>query len=157
MNVSMMDAYNLAWKLAHVINGLAPNPNELLATYELERLNIARQLIEFDAKISNMYSGKIGEEHGFTHEDFVNMFITGAGFTSGCGIEYSEGLLVKKTFDDADQPSPIRPGKPELGLLVPGRRVMNVKVKRFADANPRDIHDGTTPSPSSSPTQITGP
>ena len=57
---------------------------------------------------------------------------TRGGCTSGCGIR-----LVGE--DDADQPSPIRPGKPEMGLLVPGRRVMN--------ANPRNIHDSTTPSP----------
>lgn len=135
MNVSMMDAYNLSWKLAHVLNGLAPE--SLLDTYEHERLDIARQLIEFDTRFSMMFSGKIGEETGLTHEQFVDVFSKGSGFTSGCGIEYREGKLVDKTPLDI-----IKSGAPESGLLVPGRRLLNVRTKRFADANPREIHDG---------------
>lgn len=182
MNVSMMDAYNLSWKLAHALLGLAADPNALLATYESERLDIARQLIEFDTKFSSMFSGKIGEEHGLTHEEFVHVFRTGGGFTSGCGIEYKEGLLVmrntahsngqtaaqKRTSEVRSLPAShgkipmlkklkeILVGRkvannhkiaqegatPETGLLTPGRRLLNVKVSRFADANPRNIHDG---------------
>lgn len=139
MNVSMMDAYNLSWKLAHAINGLVPSPNDLLATYELERLDIARQLIEFDTKFSSMFSGKIGDGvTGLTHEQFVEVFSTGSGFTSGCGVQYAEGLLVFKE----PEVGVLRTGIPQdSGLLVPGRRLLNVKTKRFADANPRDIHD----------------
>lgn len=187
MNVSMMDAYNLSWKLAHVLQGVAPGgfgspaANSLLATYEAERLDIARQLIDFDTKFSSMFSGKIGEGTGLTHEQFVEVFRTGGGFTSGCGIEYKAGLLVWKGDQPTEQNitkvsqeaglverlkgllsgwtgiaaatpgaggcvppkvSPIQPGRPELGLLVPGRRVINVTVKRFADASPRDLQDG---------------
>jgi phenol 2-monooxygenase len=140
MNVSMMDGYNLSWKLAHALNGLTPTPNDLIATYELERLDIARQLIEFDTKFSSMFSGKIGDEvTGLTHEQFVDVFSTGSGFTSGCGIKYVQGLLVARELDKG---TVLRTGAPtEAGLLVPGRRILNVKTKRFADANPRDIHD----------------
>lgn len=134
MNVSMMDGYNLSWKLAHVLSGLSPAPNDLLATYEHERLDIARQLIEFDTKFSSMFSGKIGAETGLTHEQFVEVFRTGGGFTSGCGIRYKEGVLVAEGEEGV--------GKEDAtGSLVPGRRVMNVRMKRFADANPRDVHD----------------
>ncbi|RPB11815.1 hypothetical protein P167DRAFT_188824 [Morchella conica CCBAS932] len=134
MNVSMMDGFNLSWKLAHVLNGLSPAGADLIATYEHERLDIARQLIAFDTEFSSMFSGKIGAETGLTHEKFVKVFSTGSGFTSGCGIQYREGLLVAK---QETTPS----GAPESGLLIPGRRLMNVRTKRFADANPRDIHD----------------
>jgi NADPH-dependent dioxygenase len=44
MNVSMQDAFNLAWKLALVTKGLAPT--ELLDTYKDERLPIAKQMHE---------------------------------------------------------------------------------------------------------------
>lgn len=95
MNVSMMDAYNLSWKLAHVVQGLAANPTDLLQTYEDERLDIARQLIEFDTKFSKMFSGKMGASEELTPDEFVDVFRKGGGFTSGCGIEYKRGLLVE--------------------------------------------------------------
>jgi 2,4-dichlorophenol 6-monooxygenase len=43
-NTSIQDSYNLAWKLAHVVAGTA-DP-ELLATYDVERGPIARQIVE---------------------------------------------------------------------------------------------------------------
>ena len=51
MNVSMMDSYNLAWKLAYSINGLTPDsalsgkPDSVLDTYHVERHTIAQELI----------------------------------------------------------------------------------------------------------------
>jgi phenol 2-monooxygenase len=67
MNVSMMDSYNLSWKLTHALHDLIPKPPEerkgspdsILATYALERLSIAHQL-DFDSKFSSMFSGRIG-------------------------------------------------------------------------------------------------
>lgn len=56
MNVSMMDTFNLGWKLAYVIRGLASR--DILSTYESERIKIARELINFDHKLSRMFSGK---------------------------------------------------------------------------------------------------
>jgi phenol 2-monooxygenase len=94
MNVSMMDSYNLAWKLAHSINGLTPDPpsktaNPVLETFESERTDTARQLIEFDTTFSHIFSGKIGSGDsaisGLTHEEFLRVFKEGSGFTSGCG------------------------------------------------------------------------
>ena len=53
-----------------------------------------------------MFFGHIGaddEGHGLTHEQFLKVFSTGNGFTSGCGIEYSESDLVRKdTRGDKD-------------------------------------------------------
>ncbi|CAI9761716.1 unnamed protein product [Fraxinus pennsylvanica] len=40
MNTGIQDAHNLAWKLASVINGIAPP--SILSTYEMERKQIAR-------------------------------------------------------------------------------------------------------------------
>lgn len=84
-------------KLAYHVNGLVPTPSdgshasvELLNSYELERRKIAQELIEFDHKFSSIFSGQIGtegEEKGLTHEQFLEVFSTGNGFTSGCGIE----------------------------------------------------------------------
>lgn len=148
MNVSMMDSYNLAWKLIHSLNGLTPDLDEskssehLLDTYHTERHTIARQLIEFDREFSSMFSGQIGADHGsaLTHDQFLEVFSTGNGFTSGCGIEYPENLLVEK-------PSPAHRAPVEgtdylSGILRPGRRLLNVRVKRHADGYRRDLQDG---------------
>lgn len=164
MNVSMMDSYNLAWKLIYSIHGLTPSadanssakPDPVLDTYHLERHTIAQQLIDFDRAFSSMFSGKIGSEDGvgeaLTHEQFLEVFSTGNGFTSGCGIEYPENITVSKPKDSAN--NPIKGTDYLTGLLHPGRRLLNVRVKRFADGNRRDLHDGTLLSPSS-PVAIT--
>ncbi|KAI5297994.1 hypothetical protein KEM55_003964 [Ascosphaera atra] len=103
MNVSMMDGYNLAWKLAYAVNGLTPDsatnasgPDGILETYHSERHTIAQQLIDFDKAFSSMFSGKITADatSGLSHDEFLKVFSEGNGFTSGCGIEYPEGILV---------------------------------------------------------------
>jgi len=166
----MMDSYNLAWKLAHEIDGLVPDSTSLLQTYESERRAIAQELIAFDTEFSSMFSGKMGsveakaggeegeleeeakkdadadgEAKALTHEQFLEVFSKGNGFTSGCGIEYAEGLLVEHT---PTAENPIDGTDYLAGVLRPGRRLLNVKVCRFADSNPRNLQDGTSTSPS---------
>ncbi|MCJ1436522.1 hypothetical protein MMC27_005901 [Xylographa pallens] len=149
MNVSMMDSYNLSWKLAYHLNGLVPTSPpgssasvDLLNSYEFERREIARELIEFDTKFSSMFSGTIGKEDdgkGLTHEQFVEVFSTGNGFTSGCGIEYSESDSIWKEARAAGNPIE---GTDYLGgNLRPGRRLLSVRVIRHADGNPRELQD----------------
>lgn len=52
MNISMADTFNLSWKLAHVLQKKA-DPN-ILKTYEVERAQVANQLIEFDQKVDHL-------------------------------------------------------------------------------------------------------
>ncbi|KAL2820098.1 FAD binding domain-containing protein [Aspergillus granulosus] len=147
MNVSMMDSYNLAWKLVYSLHGLTPGPLEtakcdpVLDTYHQERHTIAQQLIDFDRAFSSMFSGKIGSEDGIgqalTHEQFLEVFSTGNGFTSGCGIEYPENVTVDGTAGQ----NPITGTDYLQGILHPGRRLLNVRVKRVADGNKRDLQD----------------
>lgn len=148
MNVSMMDSYNLSWKLIHSLNGLTPtggSGDKVLDTFETERQTIAQELIAFDKEFSSMFSGKIGAGDGqesLTHEQFLEVFSTGNGFTSGCGIEYPENLLVEKAILDG-----VVQGTDYLsGVLRPGRRLLNVKVKRHADGVRRDLQDGLPPT-----------
>lgn len=162
MNVSMMDSYNLSWKLAYFINGLTPAsadslPDPILDTYHEERHTVAKQLIEFDKAFSSMFSGKIGagedeiggDANGLSHEKFLEVFNTGNGFTSGCGIEYPENSLVEKDYPK----NPVQSKDYLSGILRPGRRLLNVKVKRHADGCPRDLQDGRRSSFFSSPPQ----
>ncbi|OGM42089.1 phenol monooxygenase [Aspergillus bombycis] len=150
MNVSMMDSYNLAWKLAYSINGLTPDsalpgkPDSLLDTYHVERHTIAQELIEFDRAFSSMFSGKIGSREdgveGLTHDQFLEVFSTGNGFTSGCGIEYPENLIVEKELGQ-DIKNPVIGTDYLSGILRPGRRLLDVRLKRHADGNRRHLQD----------------
>lgn len=142
----MMDSYNLAWKLAYSINGLAPisptgQADPILDTYHQERHTIAHQLIEFDKAFSSMFSGKIGAEvGGLTHDEFLEVFSRGNGFTSGCGVEYPENLTVHRSVN-GDQ-NPITGTDYLSGILRPGRRLLNVRLVRHADGYRRDLQDG---------------
>ena len=60
-------------------------------------------------------------------------------FVTSCGVEYGEGLCVcregprkRLKWTDEDYLN---------GVILPGRRLLNCKVGRFADGNMRDIHD----------------
>lgn len=156
MNVSMMDSYNLAWKLVHTLHGLSPDSsNSVLSSFSLERLTVAKQLIEFDTQFSSMFSGAIGgaagaakddAASGLTHEEFLQVFRNGNGFTSGCGIEYPESLLTRVSElgqqGQDERTSPIDANGDYLnGCLKPGRRLADTIVRRFADANPRHLQD----------------
>lgn len=145
-----MDSYNLSWKLVHHLRGLTPpteagNQEQILATYCAERCAVARQLIDFDSKFSSMFSGQIGaadpQLNNLTHELFLKVFSDGSGFTSGCGIEYGPSVLVnQKNYSTNNDPVV---GRDYLqGTLMPGRRLANVRVRRYADSNPRDLQDG---------------
>ena len=149
MNVSMMDSYNLAWKLVHSLHGLTPaaasgTTDPVLETFEQERVDVARQLIEFDTKFSHMFSGKIGsadaEATGLTHEGFLRVFSEGSGFTSGCGLRYRPSRVVaapeEAFLKEHESKSALS------GALVTGKRLLDVKLKRYADATARHLHDG---------------
>jgi len=147
MNVSLMDSYNLAWKLAHTIHGLSPQlPDvDVLSTFETERLKVARMLIEFDTKFSSMFSGQIGSDNsvqGLTHAQFLKVFSDGSGFTSGCGIEYPQSILVQPP--NVENSYPITGDDYLQGTLKPGRRLLDTVVRRYADANLRHLQDGTS-------------
>ena len=151
MNVSMMDSYNLAWKLVHSIHGLTPStasgvPDPVLETFELERVDIARQLIDFDTKFSHMFSGKISSEDpskpGLTHDEFLRVFSEGSGFTSGCGLQYHPSRIVKPSETSSGAAARGPSENLEHGYITPGKRLLNVELKRYADGSTRQLHDG---------------
>ena len=130
MNVSMMDSYNLSWKLIHTIFGLTPSLSAVLSTFSSERHLIANQLIAFDGVFSAMFSGK-------AHDNFHQEFLKASGFTSGCGIEYAgRTCTVRKTAEQEKLGEEERQTR-----LFPGRRILDVKLKGFADGSVRSLQD----------------
>ncbi|KAJ7481887.1 FAD binding domain-containing protein [Mycena latifolia] len=94
MNVSMMDSYNLGWKIAACVKGTA-DPS-ILDTYGAERVEVARQLIEFDHKFSRLFSGKpaVAESEGISMKEFQALWVRMGKWTSGTAVKYSPSLIV---------------------------------------------------------------
>lgn len=88
MNVSMQDTYNLGWKLASVVRGVA-HP-AILQTYHQERFPIAKRLIEFDKRVCR---GMISAENTFD-EDHKQALVEENTSMSGLTVTYDPNMLV---------------------------------------------------------------
>lgn len=134
MNVSMNDAFNLGWKLAAVLHGIA-DP-KLLHTYTEERQDIARLLIDFDREISRMFAAKPKNRSGEDEKDtvdpvlFQEYFERQGRFMAGVETKYKPGLIT--SGDTSHQHL-------ATGLVI-GTRFHSVQVLRLADAKP--VHLG---------------
>jgi phenol 2-monooxygenase len=124
MNVSIQDAFNLGWKLGHVLTGLAPE--KLLATYTAERQQIAQDLIDFDREWSSMMAAKPEElESATALEDF---YVRTAEFPAGFMTEYPVSLLRGEATHQG-----LATGFPL------GKRFKAHPVKRVCDTNPKHL------------------
>ena len=98
MNTSMQDTYNLTWKIASVVKGISPR--SILPTYEMERKQIAQDLITFDHKFSRLFSGKPAKDEadaaGISMTEFQQAFEKGNRFASGLSVDYQRSLLTVK-------------------------------------------------------------
>ncbi|BEJ11446.1 hypothetical protein CspHIS471_0108680 [Cutaneotrichosporon sp. HIS471] len=98
MNTSMMDTYNLGWKLGLVLNGRAKR--DILKSYEQERQPFAQALIDFDHQFSRLFSGRpakdVADEMGVSMDVFKEAFVKGNEFASGTAINYDENLVIDK-------------------------------------------------------------
>ncbi|KAK5113372.1 hypothetical protein LTR62_003472 [Meristemomyces frigidus] len=124
MNVSMNDAYNLGWKLAAVLHGLA-DP-KLLFTYTDERQGIAKLLIEFDHKIAKLFASKGSKDAPEDPAVFQEYFQRQGRFMAGVETKYEPGLL---TSSDTTHQHLAR------GFGI-GTRFHSCQVLRLADAKP---------------------
>ena len=129
MNVSMQDAFNLGWKLAAVLQGLAPP--SLLHSYSGERQSIAKELIDFDREFARMFSAKpktAADEDGVDPAEFQRYFVQQARFTAGTATRYAPSLLTGQGAHQhlAD------------GFVV-GMRFHSAPVVRLADAKPMHL------------------
>ncbi|KAK5550625.1 hypothetical protein LTR46_011372 [Exophiala xenobiotica] len=105
MNVSMQDAYNLGWKVANVVKGVADR--RILKTYQSERRRIAQDLIAFDHRFSRLFSGRpakdVMDEEGISMQEFKDAFVKGNLFASGIAVDYGASVIVAKKGDSAEQ------------------------------------------------------
>lgn len=154
MNTSMIDAQNLAWKLHLVLCGLA-RP-EILATYHQERHSIGKQLIDFDAEYSALFSGQTpknaaGAGRTMTPAErdayFVSVQRKNANFTTGLGVYYPANMLnVVLPSNSSATPmtttAGLHDGPIQKCTLHPGRRLETGTVTRFLNSEPcKIIHE----------------
>lgn len=116
MNVSMHDTYNLSWKLAEVLQGLAKPA--ILDTYAEERRKIACDLIRFDHEHAKAF---IKNDSKALAENFK----TNIRFISGVGAVYGPNSLNHPSWTST--------------RLVPGELLVPARAVRYVDANPVDL------------------
>ncbi len=135
MNVSMRDSFNLGWKLAAVLRRQA-RP-ELLHTYTSERQRLAKQLIDFDRELANMFSAPpktedtVDDENAVDPAEFQRYFQQHGRFTAGTATTYEPSMIV----GDATHQHLAA------GFEI-GTRFHSAPVVRLADAKP--MHLGHT-------------
>lgn len=124
MNVSMQDAFNLGWKLAHVLEGRSPE--SLLATYSAERQVVAKDLIDFDKEWSTLMAKSPAEFDG--PKALGEFYTTTAEFPAGFMTHYRPSMIVGEATHQ------------ELATGFPlGKRFKSAGVVRVADATPRQL------------------
>lgn len=128
MNISMQDTFNLGWKIALVLKGIA-NP-KILSTYAVERRQVAQDLIDFDHRFSRLFSGRpakdVMDAEGVSMEEFKDAFLKGNMFASGLSVKYGASELVATKASNQSLAT---------GITL-GMRFNSFKVLNQADARP---------------------
>ena len=126
MNVSMGDAFNLGWKLEHVLSGKADRA--LLRSYSDERQAVAQALIDFDEEWARIMSAPPEARNGEAAPRFQEYFIEHGRYTAGVSVKYEKSEL---TMDGRWQ---------HLASGFPiGMRFHSAPVVRIADAKPMHL------------------
>lgn len=92
MNVSMGDAFNLGWKLEHVLSGKAERG--LLKSYSAERQAVAQGLIDFDHEWARIMSAPPETREGEDAPRFQQYFIEHGRYTAGVSVRYTPSALT---------------------------------------------------------------
>lgn len=118
MNVSLQDGYNIGWKLASVLKGLAPP--SILETYVLERRKVAIDLINFDRYFSKLFKSGANT----SPQEFQEGFVKSGKYTAGLTAKYDKSLIT------ADEPRGIA------SSIAVGMRLPSAQVVRYCDSKP---------------------
>lgn len=131
LNTSLPDTFNLAWKLAAVLQGKA-DP-KLLQTYTTERRKVAQMLIDADRQMSALVAtkptAKKGVQQAKTDTADIEKFIARQnGFIAGTSIEYDPSYLCTGEEHQALA----------TGFKI-GQRFHSAEAVRVADGRPQHL------------------
>ncbi|KAJ7689190.1 FAD binding domain-containing protein [Mycena rosella] len=138
MNTSLMDAHNLAIKIALVETGVAKPA--ILSTYALERRQVATHLVHMDAELIQIYADHGKSTNPEDIEKLVAFQRQHFAFQAGTNITYGPNLMVDANFTHV--PSAMAKLVGNEGLVV-GRRLLPAVVKRYSDGLTQPILDAT--------------
>jgi 2-polyprenyl-6-methoxyphenol hydroxylase-like FAD-dependent oxidoreductase len=138
MNTGLQDAYNLAWKLALVIEGKATEP--LLDTYHQERMAIAKGLVKTTDRAFHFVTSEDQLLKVFRLQVFPFVaklilpiaqkltFVKKMAFTriSEIGLHYRNSILSKQDISSSFSKTKLQPGD---------RVPYNILRKEFTDGN----------------------
>ncbi|KAH8430931.1 uncharacterized protein LDX57_008594 [Aspergillus melleus] len=92
----MQDTYNLGWKLASVVKGMATP--EILHTYQSERLPVGDRLVSFDKRMCRGISSPADVDKALTSRGEISPLRSSLSeensSASGLGVTYEPGLLI---------------------------------------------------------------
>ncbi|GGA56266.1 phenol 2-monooxygenase [Pseudoclavibacter endophyticus] len=124
MNVSMQDGFNLAWKLAYVLDGRSPA--SLLRTYTGERQVIAQNLIDFDMEWSAMMAKR--PEEFATPTELEDFYTSTFEFPAGFMTQYEPSMITgEATHQHLATGFPV------------GKRFKSAEVVRICDSTPQHL------------------
>lgn len=129
----MQDTYNLGWKLASVVQGVA-HPN-LLRTYHQERLPVAKRLIDFDKRICR---GMLEAENTFD-DDHREALVEENTSMSGLGVTYDPNMVVSPPILGQKSQFTMNGHSPQLDTVKTiklGARIPSELVLSQADSQP---------------------
>lgn len=122
MNVSLQDGYNIGWKLASVLKGLAPP--SLLETYVLERRQVAVDLINFDRYFSKLF--KSGADT--SPAQFQEGFVKSGKYTAGLTAKYEKSPIISSLESES-----------LARHVAVGMRLPSAQVIRYCDSKPMQL------------------
>ncbi|KAK0519694.1 hypothetical protein OC834_007295 [Tilletia horrida] len=152
MNTAIIDSFSLAWRINLIEKGLG-NRSVLLQSYHDERRRTGKQLIDFDAEYSALFSGEIPKNQPelarYTPEQLKKHFVQvqrrNAAFTTGAGVTYEENVLNVSDLSrlglgaakDGDAPDQAQAQVQALTTkLKPGMRLQPGWATRFVSSTP---------------------
>jgi phenol 2-monooxygenase len=122
MNLSLQDGYNIGWKLAYVLKGLAST--DLLKTYNLEREKTAKDLIEFDREFTRLFSSDADRKSKDAAKVFSEYFAKSLRYTAGLTTTYEDSSITN-----------VKDSRVDLARNVTvGMRFPSAQVVRLSDA-----------------------
>ncbi|KAL9114952.1 MAG: hypothetical protein Q9227_001195 [Pyrenula ochraceoflavens] len=133
-NISLMDGYNLGWKLVQVLKEQASA--DLLKTYNIDREKVAYNLINWDKvwvkQMSSMGKSAGGVRGANGEIDFSEVFIKAEPFTAGLTIQYDDSSITSS-----------KASSQEVATNIPvGMRLPSTQVVRFCDGKAMQLIQG---------------
>ncbi|KAG5635589.1 hypothetical protein H0H81_010717 [Sphagnurus paluster] len=136
LNTAVLESHNLAWKMGLVLQGMALP--QILATYELERHGVAKDLIHMDRRLVEIYAGlekqSIDDFSGAAEwlSTLHNFQAANYAYQAGASIVYQRTVLT----GGPRKRGTMKIGKPD---VIVGSRARPATVTRLSDSVPVPI------------------